>query len=363
MGWYAVQLFWLLLVAFLLGLLTGYAWWILGFRERRTVATTAIPRSLTVLEGSEAGSVGVDDGLGTDGEPREEWPRTATVDLTERDDRVDALLVEHADARPDGQADRDLFDQDAIDDRDDQGEIDLVTLEASASQADQAEIDLVTLEATDDHADEAEIDLVALEATEASDDHADEAEIDLVTLETTDDHADEAEIDLVALEASEASDDHAAPVAPRGRSRRRGPSSDGAGSRVATAARVAPARAARGTASTAGARTPVADEQVPVVVEIDEPVVDDELERIEGIGPRIAEALRAGGIRTFARVAATDQDELRAALTAAGLRFTPSLRTWATQAGYLARGDEQGFRDYTDHLVAGREPSSTGGGT
>jgi predicted flap endonuclease-1-like 5' DNA nuclease len=80
----------------------------------------------------------------------------------------------------------------------------------------------------------------------------------------------------------------------------------------------------------------------------------DELERIEGVGPKMAEALRAGGIGTFAELARASDDQLQDALRAAGLRFAPSLTTWAEQAGYLARGDEDGFRVLTDKLVAGR---------
>jgi hypothetical protein len=80
----------------------------------------------------------------------------------------------------------------------------------------------------------------------------------------------------------------------------------------------------------------------------------DALERIEGIGPKMADALRAAGITTFVQLAAASDDELQDALRAAGLRFAPSLATWSEQAGYLARGDEDGFRNLTDKLAAGR---------
>jgi predicted flap endonuclease-1-like 5' DNA nuclease len=81
----------------------------------------------------------------------------------------------------------------------------------------------------------------------------------------------------------------------------------------------------------------------------------DDLKRIEGIGPKMASALNAAGITTFEELAAADEATIRAAVSAAGLRFAPSLVTWAQQARLLARGDEDGFEKLADHLVAGRE--------
>ena len=85
----------------------------------------------------------------------------------------------------------------------------------------------------------------------------------------------------------------------------------------------------------------------------------DDLERIEGIGPKISDALGVARIDTFAKLERASDDELRAALEHSGLRFTPSLSTWAEQAGFLARGDEDGFRALTDRLEAGREAELT----
>jgi len=85
-----------------------------------------------------------------------------------------------------------------------------------------------------------------------------------------------------------------------------------------------------------------------------EAVVDD-LERIEGIGPVMASALHLSGIRTYRRLAETDEVALRAAIEAAGQRFAPSLVTWARQARLLADGDEEAFAELTRRLVAGRD--------
>ena len=67
-----------------------------------------------------------------------------------------------------------------------------------------------------------------------------------------------------------------------------------------------------------------------------ETTAPDDLTRIEGIGPKMAGALVAAGITTYAQLAATDEAGLRAAIAAAGMRFSPSLVTWPQQAKLLA---------------------------
>ncbi len=83
--------------------------------------------------------------------------------------------------------------------------------------------------------------------------------------------------------------------------------------------------------------------------------IDDELERIEGVGPAMANALRAAGIRTFEQLAQSGDDVKRDALRAAGLSFAPSLVTWGRQARLLADGDEAAFAELTARLIAGRD--------
>ncbi|HEY7173868.1 MAG TPA: helix-hairpin-helix domain-containing protein, partial [Micromonosporaceae bacterium] len=81
----------------------------------------------------------------------------------------------------------------------------------------------------------------------------------------------------------------------------------------------------------------------------------DDLARIEGIGPRVAAAFVAAGVRTFAQLAATDVAALRQAIVAAGLVPVPSLPTWPAQARLLADGDEDGFAVMSARLIAGRD--------
>lgn len=98
--------------------------------------------------------------------------------------------------------------------------------------------------------------------------------------------------------------------------------------------------------------TPAPVPEPPAAVRAD---ARDDLTRLEGVGPKIAAALAASGISTFAALAEASEDELRDALRSAALRSAASLPTWSRQARLLADGDEAGFRALTDRLVGGRE--------
>lgn len=80
----------------------------------------------------------------------------------------------------------------------------------------------------------------------------------------------------------------------------------------------------------------------------------DDIERIEGIGPKIGKALRKAGLGTYAAIADASQESLREAIKAGGVKFAPSVESWSDQARLLADGDEAGFQALTDRLVAGR---------
>ena len=87
------------------------------------------------------------------------------------------------------------------------------------------------------------------------------------------------------------------------------------------------------------------------------PSTGDDLERIEGIGPKIAEVLRAAGLTTYAAMAAAHDHELEAILATAGLRFAPTLSTWSVQAALLLQGDVAGADTLARGLMVGRETS------
>ncbi|GAB4509806.1 MAG: hypothetical protein OHK0046_05460 [Anaerolineae bacterium] len=80
----------------------------------------------------------------------------------------------------------------------------------------------------------------------------------------------------------------------------------------------------------------------------------DDLTRIEGIGPKMADALRSAGISTFTQLAQADEATLRTAIEAAGMRFSPSLTTWAEQARFAVEGDWDGLAQFQSGLTAGR---------
>lgn len=80
----------------------------------------------------------------------------------------------------------------------------------------------------------------------------------------------------------------------------------------------------------------------------------DNLTRIEGIGPKMSAALQAAGIDTFAKLAAADEQTLRAAIETAGMNFSPSLPTWPEQASFAAQGDWDGLAAFQEQLTAGR---------
>jgi predicted flap endonuclease-1-like 5' DNA nuclease len=107
-------------------------------------------------------------------------------------------------------------------------------------------------------------------------------------------------------------------------------------------------------ASVAEAAPSVAAEVNPATPPVAPASSPDDLHRIEGIGPKMDAALQAAGITTFAKLAASSEQDIRTAIEAAGLSFAPSMTSWAEQAGFLARGDEAGFKALTDRLTAGR---------
>jgi len=84
----------------------------------------------------------------------------------------------------------------------------------------------------------------------------------------------------------------------------------------------------------------------------------DELTRIEGLGPKSAQALNAAGVTTFVQIAGLSAEELEDIVKVkGGVRVIDGqTKTWPKQAQFLVDGDEDGFKKYTDHLVGGREP-------
>lgn len=85
------------------------------------------------------------------------------------------------------------------------------------------------------------------------------------------------------------------------------------------------------------------------------PAKPDNLKRIEGIGPKIAQLLNDAGIMTFAQLAAADVTRLEQVLEKAGPNFqlaNPS--TWPEQAKLATAEDWQALEVLQDQLKGGR---------
>ena len=79
----------------------------------------------------------------------------------------------------------------------------------------------------------------------------------------------------------------------------------------------------------------------------------DNLQLIEGIGPKISKVLENVGITTFSQLAAADAGHLEHVLSEAGMTLAdPS--TWPEQASLAAAGDWKAFEVLQDELKGGR---------
>jgi large subunit ribosomal protein L30 len=119
------------------------------------------------------------------------------------------------------------------------------------------------------------------------------------------------------------------------------------------------------TAEKAGAEPVVTQELADEPAAVDEPAATqeladepatpavDDLEVIEGIGPKIAGVLHEAGISSFAELAATNSERLAEILQDANLRLA-SPESWAEQAELAAAGDWDGLKQLQERLKGGR---------
>jgi uncharacterized membrane protein len=81
----------------------------------------------------------------------------------------------------------------------------------------------------------------------------------------------------------------------------------------------------------------------------------DDLTKVEGIGPKIAELLAQAGIRSFRQLASASAEALEAILDAAGPRYRMhNPGTWPAQAQMAAEGRWEALRTWQESLSAGR---------
>lgn len=82
--------------------------------------------------------------------------------------------------------------------------------------------------------------------------------------------------------------------------------------------------------------------------------IPDDIEIVEGIGPKIAHILRRAGITTFAQLAAADVSRLQQLLKENNLRIADPT-TWPEQARLAAEGKHEELKKLQDSLRAGRK--------
>lgn len=95
-----------------------------------------------------------------------------------------------------------------------------------------------------------------------------------------------------------------------------------------------------------------------VTEEIKEEAKPDDLKKIEGIGPKIAEILNSNGIKTFSDLASAEAEKIREMLKEAGGRFAShNPETWPAQAKLAADGKWDELKKWQDELDGGIEKS------
>lgn len=102
--------------------------------------------------------------------------------------------------------------------------------------------------------------------------------------------------------------------------------------------------------------SPKASDEAPRTAAAASEAASDDLRRIEGIGPKIAELLSDAGIRSFSELATADSARLKEILDSAGSRFRlADPESWPQQAALAARGDWEGLASLQGELKGGRK--------
>lgn len=94
---------------------------------------------------------------------------------------------------------------------------------------------------------------------------------------------------------------------------------------------------------------PVA-EPAPVVEAVDG---EDDLTKLNGIGPKLAEAMKSAGIKRFGQIASMGTDELGERLSSSGIRYSKTVaESWAAQAKLAEAGDWDGLKSFQASMKA-----------
>ena len=106
---------------------------------------------------------------------------------------------------------------------------------------------------------------------------------------------------------------------------------------------------------------PVVEAAPEVVAEevVETPVAEagaeDDLKKIEGVGPKIESLMKEGGLKTWAQVAAAAPESIKEILVAAGSRYQMHDPTsWPLQAGMAAEGKWEELEKWQDEHKGGK---------
>lgn len=101
---------------------------------------------------------------------------------------------------------------------------------------------------------------------------------------------------------------------------------------------------------------PTTTPEAPATESTDASSEADDLRKVEGIGPKIAEVLAEAGISTFAQLAESTPEAIREILDNAGSQFAShDPATWPQQAQLAAAGKWDELKAWQDELNGGRE--------
>ncbi|MEE9445056.1 MAG: helix-hairpin-helix domain-containing protein [Cocleimonas sp.] len=79
----------------------------------------------------------------------------------------------------------------------------------------------------------------------------------------------------------------------------------------------------------------------------------DDLKKIEGIGPKIADTLNGAGVTTFAKLAGMDRDAIKVILDTVSTLKSKEPKTWPQQAQLAADGKWDELKVLQDELMGG----------
>lgn len=95
----------------------------------------------------------------------------------------------------------------------------------------------------------------------------------------------------------------------------------------------------------------IVTETPAVVTTITDSANDDDLTKLSGIGPKLAEAMQANGIKRYAQLAELTTDDVNGKLASSGIRYSKTFaESWTEQAKLAAASDWDGLKTYQQTL-------------